>query len=85
MKVTSRTVPINKIDRAECNSDEFGFIKIIYLEKSYEILGACIMSPCAGEMISEIAGETSISTIRNDFMPLIVTNIMLSCFCWKSL
>jgi len=55
MKVTSRTVPINKIDRAECNSDEFGFIKITYLEKSYEILGACIMSPCAGEMISEIA------------------------------
>jgi len=46
---------IKDVDRAECESEYDGFIKIIYKTKSYEILGATIVSTAAGEMISEIS------------------------------
>lgn len=46
---------INKTDRGICESVQEGFIKIIYKSKDYKILGATIMSPVAGELISEIA------------------------------
>lgn len=54
-KVSTRTVPISSVDRAECASESDGFIKIVYKTKNYEILGATIVSTAAGEMISEIA------------------------------
>jgi len=45
---------MSHVDRAQCESETEGFIKIIYNKKNYQILGATIMGPSAGEMISEI-------------------------------
>lgn len=42
------------VDRAICESEESGFIKIVYHKKNLQILGATIMGPSAGEMICEI-------------------------------
>ena len=42
------------VDRAICESENNGFIKIVYHAKSLQILGATIMGPSAGEMIAEI-------------------------------
>jgi len=42
------------VDRAICDGEEQGFIKVVYSKKNYEILGATVMSPAAGELISEI-------------------------------
>lgn len=48
--------PLSKIDRAICEgTDAHGFIKIVYKSKSKQILGATIMAPAAGELISELA------------------------------
>mmetsp|Transcript_24182 Transcript_24182/g.52149 ORF Transcript_24182/g.52149 Transcript_24182/m.52149 type:complete len:561 (-) Transcript_24182:75-1757(-) len=48
--------PLSKVDRAVCEgTDAHGFIKIIYQSKSKQILGATIMAPAAGEIISELA------------------------------
>lgn len=48
--------PLSKIDRAVCEGvGAYGFIKIVYKTRSKQILGASIMSPAAGELISEIA------------------------------
>lgn len=46
---------INETDRGICEGVQEGFIKIVYKSKGYKILGATIMSPVAGELISEIA------------------------------
>mmetsp|Transcript_40187 Transcript_40187/g.78525 ORF Transcript_40187/g.78525 Transcript_40187/m.78525 type:complete len:511 (-) Transcript_40187:84-1616(-) len=46
---------IKDTDRAQCEGEEDGFIKIIYLKKNNKILGASIMAGPAGEMISEIS------------------------------
>lgn len=48
------TQEVKEIDRAVCEDRIPGFIKIIYLKKNYKILGATIVSPNAGELISEI-------------------------------
>jgi pyruvate/2-oxoglutarate dehydrogenase complex dihydrolipoamide dehydrogenase (E3) component len=45
---------MSTVDRAICESEEKGFIKIIYDKKKLTILGATIMGPSAGEMICEI-------------------------------
>lgn len=45
---------MNHVDRAICDGEEQGFIKIVYSKKNYQILGATVMSPAAGELISEI-------------------------------
>ena len=45
---------VKNIDRAMCAKKTAGFIKIVYLKKNYSILGATIVAPTAGEMISEI-------------------------------
>lgn len=45
---------MNEVDRAICDGEEDGFIKIVYSKKNYQILGATVMSPAAGELISEI-------------------------------
>jgi len=46
--------PMSHVDRAICESEEKGLIKIVYHQKSGKILGATIMGPSAGEMICEI-------------------------------
>lgn len=45
---------MSHVDRAICDGEEDGFIKIVYSKKNYSILGATVMSPAAGELISEI-------------------------------
>lgn len=48
--------PLSKVDRAVCEGTEaYGFIKIIYQTRTKQILGATIMSPNAGELISELS------------------------------
>ncbi|KAL7539294.1 hypothetical protein ACHAXR_009161, partial [Thalassiosira sp. AJA248-18] len=48
--------PLTKVDRAICEGkDDNGFIKITYQTRNKQILGATIMAPAAGEMISELA------------------------------
>jgi pyruvate/2-oxoglutarate dehydrogenase complex dihydrolipoamide dehydrogenase (E3) component len=47
---------LSQVDRAICDdSDMHGFIKIVFQRKSKQILGAMIMAPSAGELISELA------------------------------
>ena len=47
---------LSQVDRAICEDiDMHGFIKIVYQRKTKQILGATIMAPSAGELISEIA------------------------------
>lgn len=47
---------LSQVDRAICEeTDMHGFLKIVYKTKSKQILGATIMAPSAGELISEIA------------------------------
>jgi pyruvate/2-oxoglutarate dehydrogenase complex dihydrolipoamide dehydrogenase (E3) component len=45
---------MSRIDRAICESEEAGFIKIVYHKKNLKILGATVMGPSAGELICEI-------------------------------
>jgi len=54
-KVAVAFKEIKETDRAICDGVEEGFIKIIYMKRGYKILGACIMSPVAGELIAEIS------------------------------
>jgi pyruvate/2-oxoglutarate dehydrogenase complex dihydrolipoamide dehydrogenase (E3) component len=44
-----------KVDRAVCDGETKGFIKVLYNKKNGLILGATVMAPCGGELISEIA------------------------------
>mmetsp|Transcript_16449 Transcript_16449/g.36957 ORF Transcript_16449/g.36957 Transcript_16449/m.36957 type:complete len:517 (-) Transcript_16449:229-1779(-) len=55
-KVSISFRPLSEIDRAICEgADKYGFVKIIYKTKSKQIFGATIMTPAAGEIISELA------------------------------
>lgn len=48
--------PLAKIDRAICEgTGDHGFIKIVYKTRTKQILGATIMSPAAGELVSELS------------------------------
>lgn len=42
------------VDRAICEGTENGLIKIVYSKMNYRIFGATVMSPGAGELVSEI-------------------------------
>mmetsp|Transcript_23505 Transcript_23505/g.36242 ORF Transcript_23505/g.36242 Transcript_23505/m.36242 type:complete len:522 (-) Transcript_23505:221-1786(-) len=53
-KVSIGFQKVADVDRAVCEGTTDGFIKIVYKTKNYEILGATIVSPRAGELISEI-------------------------------
>lgn len=46
---------VKETDRGICEGVKEGFIKIVYKKKGYQILGATIASPVAGELIAEIA------------------------------
>jgi pyruvate/2-oxoglutarate dehydrogenase complex dihydrolipoamide dehydrogenase (E3) component len=55
-KVSVSFRKLSQVDRAVCeDADMHGFIKVVYKAKTKQILGATIMSPSAGELISEIA------------------------------
>ena len=55
-KVSVSFRKLSQVDRAICeDADSHGFLKIVYKTKSKQILGATIMAPAAGELISEIA------------------------------
>ncbi len=55
-KVSVSFRKLSQVDRAICEeTDMHGFLKIVYKTKSKQILGATIMAPSAGELISEIA------------------------------
>lgn len=46
---------LSHVDRAICDNAQEGMIKIICHKKNLQIIGATIVAPVAGEMISEIA------------------------------
>ena len=48
------TVPMHDVDRAICDAEEEGFVKIHIKEGSDEILGATVVARHAGEMINDI-------------------------------
>ena len=55
-KVSVSFRKLSQVDRAICEDAAMhGFIKIVYKTKTNKILGATIMTPSAGELISEIA------------------------------
>ena len=45
---------LKDVDRCKCEGVKAGFVKISALEGTDEILGATIVGPNAGDMISEI-------------------------------
>lgn len=54
-KVAISEINLSKVDRAVCDGQTKGFIKVVHHKKNGQILGATIMAPSAGELISEIS------------------------------
>ena len=54
LEVATFTVPFRDVDRAVTDGEEEGFVKVHVKKGSDRILGATIVAPHAGEMISEI-------------------------------
>ncbi|MBW4676240.1 MAG: mercuric reductase [Desmonostoc geniculatum HA4340-LM1] len=54
IEVTTIAIPFNIVDRAIADGEDLGFLKIHHKKGSDEILGATIVAPHAGEMISEV-------------------------------
>jgi pyruvate/2-oxoglutarate dehydrogenase complex dihydrolipoamide dehydrogenase (E3) component len=46
---------LDDVDRALCEGHRHGILKVMYHKRNGKILGATIMAPAAGELISEIA------------------------------
>lgn len=46
---------LDEVDRALCEGHRLGILKVLYHKRNGKILGATIMAPAAGELISEIA------------------------------
>jgi pyruvate/2-oxoglutarate dehydrogenase complex dihydrolipoamide dehydrogenase (E3) component len=67
------TVPFREVDRARADGAEDGFVKIHVKRGSDRILGATIVAPHAGEMISEITlamvGGLGLRTLANVIHP----------------
>ena len=49
------TVPMEKVNRAVCDEETDGFVRVVTAEGSDRILGATIVASHAGEMISEVS------------------------------
>ncbi|CAJ1949157.1 unnamed protein product [Cylindrotheca closterium] len=58
-KVAVSKMDLATADRAICDDELKGFIKVIYSKKNGLILGATVMAPCGGELISEISTAMS--------------------------
>ncbi|HYW51134.1 MAG TPA: mercuric reductase [Gemmatimonadaceae bacterium] len=54
VKVTTFTVPLHDVDRARLEGDTRGFCRVHVREGSDTIVGATIVAPNAGDMISEV-------------------------------
>jgi pyruvate/2-oxoglutarate dehydrogenase complex dihydrolipoamide dehydrogenase (E3) component/uncharacterized membrane protein YdjX (TVP38/TMEM64 family) len=67
LQVQTFTKPLSEVDRAILDGVEQGFVKIHVKAGTDKILGATIVAPHAGEMISEITavmlGKTGLSTL----------------------
>eukprot|EP00210_Caulerpa_lentillifera_P008555 g8160.t1 len=55
IKYTKFVKPMADVDRAICDGEETGFVKILVKEGSDKILGATIVASNAGNMISEVS------------------------------
>ncbi|MCM1984396.1 mercuric reductase [Lyngbya confervoides] len=54
IEVNTLVVPMSSVDRAITDGETEGFVKILHPKSSDRILGATVVAPHAGEMISEI-------------------------------
>ncbi|MBW4650538.1 MAG: mercuric reductase [Kastovskya adunca ATA6-11-RM4] len=54
LDISTIKIPFSTVDRAIVDGEEGGFVKIHHKRGSDEILGATIVAPHAGEMISEV-------------------------------
>ena len=54
-KITTSFKDLKHVDRAICEGETDGFLKIVLLKKNNKILGATLVGPTAGELIGEIA------------------------------
>lgn len=52
--VSTSTIPLHVVDRAVLDGDDVGFIKLHVADGSDRILGATIVSRCAGELIGQV-------------------------------
>jgi pyruvate/2-oxoglutarate dehydrogenase complex dihydrolipoamide dehydrogenase (E3) component len=52
--VAVSSIRLEHIDRAICDGETKGIMKVVYKKKNGQILGATMMSPSGGELISEI-------------------------------
>ena len=73
IEVTTFLRPFSEVDRAICDGEEEGFVKIHVRKGRDEILGATIVAPHAGDMISELsvamAGKLGLSRLANVIHP----------------
>jgi pyruvate/2-oxoglutarate dehydrogenase complex dihydrolipoamide dehydrogenase (E3) component len=53
--VAVSSMRLDQVDRAICDGATKGILKVVYHKKNGKILGATMMAPCGGELISEIA------------------------------
>lgn len=71
--VMERTLPLDYVPRALANRDTRGFVKIVAEEGTERILGVHILSPHAGEMITEatmaVRFELTLQDIRDTLHP----------------
>jgi pyruvate/2-oxoglutarate dehydrogenase complex dihydrolipoamide dehydrogenase (E3) component len=71
--VTTFLRPFSEVDRALCDGEEDGFVKIHVRKGSDEIVGATIVAQHAGDMISEVsvamAGKIGLSRLANVIHP----------------
>ena len=76
---------LSKVDRAVCEGMEHGFIKLVYDKKSRKIIGATIMSPSSGELISELsvakASGLSFDKLSRSCIPILHT--AYHCSKWR--
>lgn len=73
INVNTIKIPFNTVDRAIADGEEDGFVKIHHQKGSDKILGATIVAPHAGEMISEvttaIVGNVGLSKLSGAIHP----------------
>jgi pyruvate/2-oxoglutarate dehydrogenase complex dihydrolipoamide dehydrogenase (E3) component len=73
IKANTIKIPFSSVDRAIADGEEEGFVKILHEKGSDRILGATIVAPHAGEMISEvttaIVGKLGLSKLSSVIHP----------------
>jgi pyruvate/2-oxoglutarate dehydrogenase complex dihydrolipoamide dehydrogenase (E3) component len=73
IEIDTIKIPMSSVDRAIADGEELGFVKIHHKKGRDEILGATIVAPHAGEMISEvttaIVGKLGLSKLSSVIHP----------------